>query len=117
MNDNEDEIAALEALSSQMGRGRIMDALPAEEQEAIRIIITPGGGVSIEGGGGGGDTESAEDAAMQAEEIATGAEAMPPATSTRRNVGAVQNAGMKQSPEDVEKYDEDPDDLTVMTRR
>ena len=62
-----------------------MDALPAEEQEAIRIIISPGGGVTIEGGG---DTESAEDEAMRAEEVATGMEAMPPATSTRRGPSA-----------------------------
>ena len=79
--DDEAQLAALDALSAQMGRGRIMDALPAEEQEAIRIIISPGGGVTIEGGG---DTESAEDEAMRAEEVATGMEAMPPATSTAR---------------------------------
>jgi len=103
--DDEAQLAALDALSAQMGRGRIMDALPAEEQEAIRIIISPGGGVTIEGGG---DTESAEDQSMQAEEVATCMEAMPPATSTRRGL-----APAEQTPGPA---DDDEDDLTTMRR-
>lgn len=48
MNQNDDpELAALEAFGTQMRRGRFKDALPEEEQREITLILTPGGGAQV----------------------------------------------------------------------
>lgn len=112
MNPEDDpSLDALSMLGRTMGRGRFMDALPAEEQEAIRIVISPGGGVTISGGGGDvdmdGQTAENEEAAQQR---ATGGgrmfegDEMPP-------------EGTKLDAETFGKFDEDPDALTEMSTR
>lgn len=72
--DDDPEMAALSQLGGQMRRGRFMDALPAEEQEAIKIIISPGGGITIEGGSGDVDMDGqGAELEEDAQERATGA--------------------------------------------
>jgi len=65
--DDDPEMAALAQMGDQMGRGRFMDALPPEEQDAIRIIISPDGSVQVEGG------ESVTPGEEEGQEMATGA--------------------------------------------
>lgn len=69
-------MAALAELGTKMRRGRFMDQLPEEEQQEIRIIISPEGEVRVEGGAD--PSESPETGGEEeAQDVATGAESEP----------------------------------------
>ena len=65
-------MAALNAMSTKMRRGRFRDALPEEEQREITLILTPGGGAEVvsDSGAVDGPMEEAEEAMGQ--ETSTG---------------------------------------------
>jgi len=59
-DDEAAQLAALEGISTMMGRGRFADALDPDERAAITILI------------GGPPPEEDEDPTAEAEEVATG---------------------------------------------